>query len=556
MQQLDYLVLLLFTLVVVLAGLSFGRRGATMTSFFAAGGALPWPVSGLSLFMSFFSAGTFVVWGSIAYQYGMVAMTIQWTMCLAGLIIGLFIASRWRQTGVLTVAEFVEARLGHQVQRFYTLLFLLFSIVGAGAFLYPVAVIVDVATGLGVREVAIGLGLVIILYTAVGGLWAVVVTDVLQFVILTAAVLIVVPLALGQSGGFSGFVADSPDGFFRLVSGEYTVGFLIAYTFYNTLFIGGNWAYVQRYTSVRNPQDARKVGYLFSALYVVSPLVWMLPPMIYRVIHPELTGLENEGAYLMMVREVLPVGLLGMMLGGIVFATASSVNSTLNLAAAVVTNDIYQKIWPNRSDRQLMRVARGSTLLLGIVTIIIALLVPVAGGIVEVVLSVGAVAGAPLFAPPIWVLFSNRQTGRSVYIISILSLSINLWFKFGAPLVWGWGLERGPEMILGVGSTLGLLALYELWAWKQGWIDPASQTVEVNEQKFQAPLSGLESDSESSEANRFGFRVIALALAATGLMMGGLSLIAGEAALWVATMSLTILVIAAWIFRRGRRSRK
>ncbi|MGM0506224.1 MAG: sodium:solute symporter family protein [Bacteroidota bacterium] len=549
MQQLDYLVLLIFTLVVVMAGLSFGRRGATMTSFFAAGGALPWPVSGLSLFMSFFSAGTFVVWGSIAYEYGMVAMTIQWTMCLAGLIIGLFIASRWRKTGVLTVAEFVEARLGYRVQRFYTLLFLLFSIVGAGAFLYPVAVIVDVATGLGVREVAIGLGLVIILYTAVGGLWAVVVTDVLQFVILTAAVLIVVPLALGQSGGFDGFVNQAPDGFFDLVSGEYTVGFLIAYTLYNTLFIGGNWAYVQRYTSVRTPREARKVGFLFSALYVVSPLVWMLPPMIYRVIHPELTGLENEGAYLMMVREVLPVGLLGMMLGGIVFATASSVNTTLNLAAAVVTNDVYQKIWPNRTDRQLMTMARASTVFLGIVTIAIALLVPVAGGIVEVVLSVGAVAGAPLFAPPIWVLFSNRQTGRSVYVISLLSLFINLWFKFGAPLVWGWGLERGPEMILGVGSTLGLLAVYELWAWSRGWTDPASRAVELSRQSAVKPTR--DEEEASSGANRFGLRVIAIALAVTGLMMGGLSLVAGEAAIWVATMSFLILGIAFWIVRRG-----
>lgn len=549
MQQLDYLILFLFTGVVVLAGLAFGRRGATMTSFFAAGGALPWPVSGLSLFMSFFSAGTFVVWGSIAYEYGLVAMTIQWTMCLAGLLIGLFIAARWRKTGVLTVAEYVESRLGVQVKRFYTLLFLLFSIVGAGAFLYPVAVIVNVATGLPVEQVAIGLGLVIILYTAVGGLWAVVVTDVLQFVILTAAVVIVVPLALGRSGGISGFVDAAPDGFFQWVNGEFTVGFLIAYTLYNTLFIGGNWAYVQRYTSVRTPQEARKVGFLFSALYVVSPLIWMLPPMIYRVIHPELTGLENEGAYLMMVQEVLPVGLLGMMLGGIVFATASSVNTTLNLAAAVVTHDIWQKIRPNQSDRQLMQVARGSTVLLGLVTIGVALLVPVAGGIVEVVLSVGAVAGAPLFAPPIWVLFSNRQTGRSVLIISVVSLMINLWFKFGAPIAWGWGLERGPEMILGVGSTLGLLAMYEIWAWARGWVDPVAVEMGRNSISVESGKESEEISGETFRANQYGIRVIGGALGASGLMMVGLSLWAEEAAGWVFAMAVLIVAIGMKMIR-------
>jgi Na+/proline symporter len=66
-QLIDYIVIFLFSGIVVAAGLSFGRSGKDMTSYFAAGGAVPWPISGLSLFMSFFSAGTFVVWGSIAY---------------------------------------------------------------------------------------------------------------------------------------------------------------------------------------------------------------------------------------------------------------------------------------------------------------------------------------------------------------------------------------------------------------------------------------------------------------------------------------------------------
>src|SRR5680860_647978 len=136
MHNLDIAVIVVFTLLVFMCGLSFSKSGKNMKSFFAAGGALPWWMSGLSLFMSFFSAGTFVVWGSIAYNSGWVAISIQWTMCIAGLIIGLFIAPKWQKTKSLTVAEFITDRLGYNTQKIYTYLFLLISVFTTGAFLY------------------------------------------------------------------------------------------------------------------------------------------------------------------------------------------------------------------------------------------------------------------------------------------------------------------------------------------------------------------------------------------------------------------------------------
>ncbi|MEM1357985.1 MAG: sodium transporter, partial [Bacteroidota bacterium] len=187
MDQLDYYIIILFSLLVVAVGLSFSRSGGDMKSFFAAGGAVPWGISGLSLFMSFFSAGTFVVWGSVAYQLGMVSVTIQWMMCIGGLLVGLFIAGVWRKTGVLTAAEFIRHRLGTRAQNFYTYLILFLSLAYAGSYLYPVAKLVNVSTGLPITSSVVLLGVLIMLYTAVGGLWAVLITDVLQFVILTAA---------------------------------------------------------------------------------------------------------------------------------------------------------------------------------------------------------------------------------------------------------------------------------------------------------------------------------------------------------------------------------
>ena len=84
MAILDYITIVLFLIGVLIAGLSFSKKSKNMTSFFAADGNIPWWIGGLSLFMGFFSAGTFVVWGSIAYSYGWVAITIQMCMCVAG----------------------------------------------------------------------------------------------------------------------------------------------------------------------------------------------------------------------------------------------------------------------------------------------------------------------------------------------------------------------------------------------------------------------------------------------------------------------------------------
>jgi len=556
MHTIDYVVIILFSIGIVIAGISFGRGSSSsdMKSFFAAGGAVPWQINGLSLFMSFFSAGTFVVWGAIAYEHGWVAVTIQWAMCIAGMIIGLFIAPMWRKTGVLTAAEFIKKRLNKNTQKVYMYLFLALALGYTGPFLYPVAKIVNVSTGFGINEVILFLGLMIILYTAVGGLWAVVVTDVLQFVILTAAVIIVVPLALENAGGFVGFVDNAPDGFFDLLSGEYTLGFIIAFMFYNMVFIGGNWAYVQRYTTVKDAESSRKVGYLFSALYLISPVIWMLPPMLYRTVNPDLAGLQNEGAYLLMVKQVLPVGMLGLMLGGMVFATASSVNTTLNMAAAVVTNDIFKQLRPDASDKKLMFVARLSTLLFGVGTIGIALLIPDAGGIVEVVLSIAALTGAPLYAPPIWALFSKRHTGISITTITILSLFINLLFKFGAPVLWGFHLERAPEMMLGVGGPLLMLGIYELWAKYRGRVSEQYKGYRQQEDQKNVQKKLAESvDDTSEEQNQYGLKVIAWALAFTGALIIAISFLAGTANLLVGVVGTAIMGIAWLVWRAAKR---
>jgi SSS family transporter len=548
LHSLDYLVIFIFTFIILAAGLSFRNQKANLKTYFAAGGAMPWSISSLSLFMSFFSAGTFVVWGSIAYEYGMVAISIQLTMCLGGLLVGYLIAPAWRKTGSLTAAEFIRNRLGKKTQQFYTYLVLFISLGYTGAFLYPVARIINVSTGWSITGSIIGLGLLIILYTAAGGLWAVVITDVLQFVVLLAAVLIVVPLALERVGGFASFADTVPADFFHLTNGEYTWTFLLAFSIYNGIFIGGNWAYVQRYTSVKDANSARKVGYLFSLLYLVSPFIWMIPPMLYRAIGSDLSGLENEGAYLLMCEAVLPAGMIGLMLGGMIFATASSVNTTLNLASAIFTNDLFKIFKPQASEKQVMSVARMATVIFGLGTIGVALLVPAAGGIVEVVLSIGAVTGCSLYGPPVWALFSKRHTATSILVCTLVSLCINLFFKFGSPLLFDFSLDRSGEMLLGALLPFSLLAAYEFYAWARHKISD-EYLVYVRMLDKQNVDHLLEDEAQSEQENSFGLKVLSYTLSAIGLLVGMLGVIANSNEWPVAGMGLLILLAGQWIGR-------
>lgn len=534
MEYLDYATIVIFTFIIMVVGLSFGNKGGDMKSFFAAGGAVPWGINGLSLFMSFFSAGTFVVWGSIAYQSGLVAITIQMAMCLAGFLIGYFIAPKWRETGVLTVAGYLTKRFGENTQKYYTYLFLFLSLGYTGSFLYPVAKIVNVSTGFDINYSILLLGGIIMIYTAVGGLWAVVVTDVLQFVILTAAVLIVLPLSIDEVGGISRFINEAPGTFFNAFNEQYSPLFIFAFCFYNLVFIGGNWAYVQRYTSTKDKKSASNVGYLFGVLYLISPIIWMLPPMIYRVINPTLEGLEAEGAYLMICKEVLPVGMLGLMIGGMIFATASSVNTSLNLAAAVLTNDVYRPLKRTASDKQLMFFARMSTLVFGVLTIGVAFLVPLAGGIVEVVLSIGAVTGGALYGPAIWALFSKKQTGKSIISVTLISLAVNLFFKFLSPFLFSFSLDRSEEMLLGVGLPFLLLLGVELFSSRQvkGYMNISS---EEDEQK----------SGKSSIQNIYGIKVLGIAMFAIGVIFLGLTIWAEQAALYLLFLGLIITLFAS-----------
>lgn len=556
--MIDTLVIAVFSVFILLVGVSFSKTGRNLKSFFAGGESVPWFIGGLSLFMSFFSAGTFVAWGSIAYSHGCVAVTIQWTMCIGGLFTGLYLAPKWKSTGNLTAAEFIRERLGLLVQKFYIYVFMIVSVLIKGSVLYSVAKLVSVSLEYPLMPVTIILGILMIAYTAVGGLWAVMVTDILQFVVLTAAIFIIIPLVFAEVGSVQAFVDKVPDDFFNLVNGEYTWGFIFAFALYHIFYIGGNWTFVQRYTSVESPKAASKVAFLFAGLYIISPVLWMIPPMLYRSINPSLSGIEVESAYIMVCKHVLPAGLLGLMLTGMYFSTSASANTALNVVSAVFTNDIYKgSVNPLASDKKLMFVARASSWFFGVFMIVIALIVPMIGGIVEFTLSVGAITGGPLLAPPIWALFSKRLTGKATLYITAISLTVNLLFKIIFPLLGDFKLSRANEMLLGVALPFLLLVAYELYARYKGTISAEYLALKQQKalKKLETPVLDEEELLALKKQNRFGLQMIAFSLMFIALLLYGLCFVSPKDMLLVGSIATVVLCSSIIPWRASKKVR-
>lgn len=487
MNSTDLIVLVIYLAGLLVMGSIFSRLKNTQ-EMFAAGGQSPWWLSGLSAFMTTFSAGTFVVWGGIAYKHGMVGVSILAVIGFASMLVGWLLAGRWKSYGYDSAAAFLDARFGRSIVQFYTWLQGTVGIFTMGGAIYALAVIVtaliplpanhllaDPETGrFSVTIASLLISVLVILITSGGGLWAVLMTDALQFIILTVSVLVVVPLILLRIGGPDEFVAKAPEGFFSLVAGEFTWWFLAGWSLVFFFKMGGEWAYIQRFVCVPSQKDAKKSSYLFGILYLVSPIIWMLPPMAYRLID---ANADPEQAYILACQVVLPAGMLGLMIAAMCSATASMVTTQLNVFAGAFTTEFYQRLMrPDATDKELVVVGRVITLLLGGIAIAGALLIPRMGTYTGYILASVAILTGPLVLPTIWGLFSRKIGLGTAWTVTILSIAVGLFIKGGFQ-TGGWFEEvaflaplteilqlngRITEIVVGTAFPLLLLLVAEL----------------------------------------------------------------------------------------------
>jgi len=417
LQTADHIIIVGYFVLLMIIGVYFWRRMKHVRDFFTGGNAIPWWLAGVSFYLTGFSAFTFVAYSEMAYRFGFVAVTLAWSSA-AGMVIGtIFLAGRWRRAGVISPIEFLEARYSKHIRQILAWAGIPLKIVDDGLKIYATGVFVSVGLGYDLKTSIIASGVVMLAYTFMGGLWAVVVTDFVQFIILTLGVVVLFPLVFSQFDSISAFTESMPEGSFLPVNEPFSLIYVFAFYLLITLSYNGNWAFAQKFYSVKDERAARKAGMLAVALKIIGPPLFILPAMAARSLMPELMTPPNspQYTYAALSLKYLPVGLMGLMVAAMFSATMSTLSGDYNVMASVITEDIYRRLFNKEaSQKRLVLVGRIATLIIGISTIIIgiSLIASARKGLFEVMVTVFGLFVGPMLIPMLAGLLSKKVTYR------------------------------------------------------------------------------------------------------------------------------------------------
>jgi SSS family transporter len=398
LQTLDYVALGAYMLLMGGIGVFLARFISGVSDYLSGGNAIPWAAAGISNYMGLFSTFVFVAYAGIAYEDGLVAVGLFWCTVPASLIAACFFAKRWRRAGIMTPVEFLETRYGPATRQVLSWGGLGFRLLENMVRLYALGVFLAAATPLDLRMSVISAGLIILTYTVVGGVWAVVVTDIVQFLVLSLITLMLVPLSLHAVGGLGSLMEAVPDHFSFFNGPRGNFYFLLAYYLMIIVKYNGGWAFIQRFYSLRDETAARNAGLLMAGLFCVFPLVFAVPALAARILAPQLSN--PEMAYVAVSTAVLPPGLMGLMLAAMFAATMSALDSDFNVMAAVITRDIYRRLLrPDAGEKQQVTVARIATCGIALLVTVGALFVERLGGAFDATMLIAGVFAIPLALP-------------------------------------------------------------------------------------------------------------------------------------------------------------
>ena len=373
----DYIVLAGFFVVMLAVGLFYANRMHSLRDFFGGGRQVPWWLSGISLYMTTFSAFTFVSYSALAFQFGFVAVTIWWISIPGCLLSAWFLAGRWRRAATTSPVEYLETRFSPFLRQVFSWFGIPLIVLDDALKLFVIGGMVATSMGATGDHALLwaigGSGLLMLVYTMLGGLWAVLITDFVQFIVMGTAVIVLVPLAWREAGGYETIMALAPENAFSMTAGDFTWPWLLSFAVILALVFATKWPYVQRYYAARSHKEARRVGYLVAALTFLAPPLLFFPAFASRVF----IGIQvppNE-VYATLCVALLPVGMLGILLAAMFSATMSMLSSDYNAVASVVTNDIVKRLFlPNAGDRALVFTARTATLFVGLAAMGLAML--------------------------------------------------------------------------------------------------------------------------------------------------------------------------------------
>lgn len=491
MHYLDWIVLAIYVVTLVAIGAWANRLQTDTEAYFLGGRKVRWWAAGISIIATSFSAASIL--GMPGYAYTDDLWYLQYQLgdfLAAGIVIVLFIPFFHKISGLTTAYEYLEARFDLKTRLLGSTLFVLTTLLRAGTLLYGASLLFsevvpsDLVPGLtGVEEAVVIFGVVAIVYTVMGGISAVIWTDVIQFTIMSVGVVAsMAVVVMGTPGGWEAAFADAsqldkldvlntaePMGGKGLLTAIFGYGLLALSLF------GTNQQPVQRYMTVENPREAQKallLGVGAGAIGVLLSLLLGVFLFVFYKYHPGLLpeGISADGVMPFFVRTQVPPLLTGALVAAVFAAAMSSLDSALNSTAAALIVDFLTRFKPDTSELKRLFFAKVVVVTAGAIGIGVGIYSSRTDALlIDLILQFMGYFAGGLLGLFLLGMLTRRANGHGAFIGAIVGTLVVLmvtendfglpnlyeWFDF-EPIPFIWSTAVGLVVTMAVGYLISL----------------------------------------------------------------------------------------------------
>jgi SSS family solute:Na+ symporter len=373
MTTLDFAVLGAYFVLIFGIGFSFARRNRSSTEYFLADRNVGWFAIGTSLFATNISSEHFIGLAGSGATTGLAVGHFEWLAVFMVLTLGWVFTPFYLRSAVFTMPEFLERRYGPACRWYLTTVSVLaYIFTKISVSLYAGALLLETLLGWDFYTSAVVMVIATGVYTVAGGLAAVIYTELVQAIILLGGAIVLTVLGLVEVGGWGALRARVPPDFFSMIRPMSHPDFPWTGIFFGAPILGlwywcTDQAMVQRVLGAKNEAHARAGTMLAGFLKITPVFVLVLPGLIAKALYSDVTG---DNAYPIMVLRLLPSGLTGLMVAALMAALMSSLSATFNSSSTLVTFDVYRKLRPAATEKQLVRVGQLATVVMVVLGIL------------------------------------------------------------------------------------------------------------------------------------------------------------------------------------------
>src|SRR5215470_5809691 len=378
----DLIIIGLYFCVVFAIGFYFSRKERTSSDYFLASRNVGWFAIGASLFVSNISTEHFIGLAGSGASSGLAVGHFEWLACFMLLILGWVFVPFYLRSNVFTMPEFLERRFNRSCATYLASISVIaYVFTKISVHLYAAAVVLERVVGWSPMTAAIILVLATGVYTIAGGLAAVIYTDLVQTLILVVGAVVLTVLGMNAVGGFTALRAAVPADYFHMIKPASDSAFPWTGIFFGAPILGiwywcTDQVMVQRVLSAKTEGHAKAATIFAGFLKILPVFILVLPGLIAVALYRDLFKFGPDGqvvngdiAYPTLIVNLLPSGLVGLMIAALLAALMGAMSSVFNSASTLITLDFYRKYRPNASEKNLVnfgRLATGVMVLLGL----------------------------------------------------------------------------------------------------------------------------------------------------------------------------------------------